>query len=181
MDDYVKLFLINKFARRIEDFWVDFGDLMKTNGIEAIESLGNFLEDNRGITGIPSSEYERIYELIKYNIENLINGSLTKENFKNPPQRKFEVNYEQDYTEWGTEYGSNTYEAADEDLAVLFAKYDDYDGNFDYDFDHRESYDGSADNFRITDARPVGMKESIKKSVKKALKEQYSIFIKKHI
>ena len=181
MDDYVKLFLINKFARRIENFWVDFGDLMRTNGIDAIENLIGFLNDNSGITGIPDSEYERIYELIKYNIENLINGSLTKENFKNPPQRKFKVNYEQDFTDYGVEYGTNTYEAADEDLAVLFAKYDDYDGNFDYNFEDRESYDGSADNFRITDATPIDMKESIKKSIKKVLKEQYSIFIKKHI
>lgn len=181
MDEFVTLLLINKIVRKTDNFWDDFGDLMKTNGIEAIESLKDFLENNRGITGIPGSEYERIYALIKYNIENLINGSLTRENFKNPPQQKFEVNYEQDYTDWGTEYGSNKYEAADEDLAILFAKYDEYDGNFDYDFDYRESYDGSADNFRFTDATPVGMKESIKKSVKMALNEQYSIFIKKHI
>jgi hypothetical protein len=178
MDDYVKLFLINKFARKIENFWVDFGDLMRTNGIDAIENLIGFLNDNSGITGIPGSEYERIYELIKYNIENLINGSLTKDNFVNPPQKKFRINYSQDYSEHGRNFGYNYWQAADEDLALAFATYDEYNGDFDYNFDDRDVYDSDSQDFRFTDVEQIS--ESIKKSIKKVLKEQYSIFIKKH-
>jgi hypothetical protein len=179
MDDYVKLFLINKVARRIEDFWVDFGDLMQTNGKDAIENLIEFLDDNSGIIGVSSDEYERIYGLIKYNIENLINGSLTKDNFVNPPQKKFRINYQQDFSEHGRNFGYNYWRAADEDLALAFATYDEYNGDFDYDFDDRDVYDSDSRNFEFTGAQEIS--ESIKKSIKKVLKEQYSIFIKKHI
>lgn len=181
MDDFSKLFILNKVARRIENFWSDFEHKMMTDRIGSVEQLQDFLHDNRGITGIGSDDYERIYELIKYNLRNLENGTLTKENFVNPPRLSFDVEFQQDYTEWGYEYGSNLYKAADADLAKLFASYDEYVGDFNYDFDERNSTDYESTNFVINGVSQRDLQESIKKSIKQALKEQYSIFIKKHI
>jgi hypothetical protein len=112
-------------------------------------------------------------------LDNVNDGNVTKDNFVNPPQKKFNVHYEQDYTEWGTEYAKDQYLAANPDLAILYANFDDYNGDLQYEFDDRETDDSETRNLQITHADEIN--ESIKKSIKKTLKEQYSLFIKKHI
>ena len=179
MDDYVKLKLFSRVLKTKPDFLEKNFDEDYLS-YESFEELSELLNQFSGVLsiGIEGDDLFRMYELIKFNYDALLNGTLTKDNFVNPPQKKFRVDYQQDYTEYGTETGYEYFTAVDKDLALAFAKFDEFMGNFDYDFDDREAHDGETDNFEFTNAQEIS--ESIKKSIKKALKEQYSIFIKKH-
>lgn len=180
MDDYIKLKLFSRVLKTQPNFLEDNFTRDDYHQMESIENLKKFLENFSGILSIGyyGDELYRMYELIKYNYDSLNNGTLTKDNFVNPTLKKFRIDYQQDYTEHGRESGSDYWEAADEDLALAYAKYDEYSGNFDYDFDDRIAFDGESRDFEFTDVEQVS--ESIKKSIKKALKEQHLIFIKKH-
>lgn len=179
MDDYIKLKLFSRVLKTQPNFLEDnfTGNYLE---VGSVENLSELLENFSGILslGFQGDDLFRMYELIKFNYDTLNNGTLTKDNFVNPPQKKFKINYQQDYTEHGRDFGHSYWQAADEDLALAFATYDEYNGDFDYDFNDRDVYDGDSDDFRFTDVEQIS--ESIKKSIKKALKEQYSIFIKKH-
>jgi hypothetical protein len=179
MDDYVKLKLFSRVLKTKPDFLENNFDKNYLS-YESFEELSGLLNQFRGVLSIEAEgdDLFRMYELIKFNYDALLNGTLTKDNFVNPPQKKFRVDYQQDYTEYGVETGSDYLKAVDKDLALAFAQFDEYTGNFEYHFDDRQSHDGDSDNFEFTDAQEIS--ESIKKSIKKVLKEQYSIFIKKH-
>lgn len=179
MDEYIKLKLFSRVLKTQPNFLEDnfTGNYLE---VGSVENLSELLKNFSGILsiGFQGDDLFRMYELIKFNYDTLNNGTLTKDNFVNPPQKKFKINYQQDYTEHGRDFGHSYWQAADEDLALAFATYDEYNGDFDYDFNDRDVYDGDSDDFRFTDVEQIS--ESIKKSIKKALKEQYSIFIKKH-
>ena len=72
-----------------------------------------------------------------------------------------------------------SYDAADAEMARLAADFDMYEGYFEKDEDDREVFDYYSHDFVLGDAEKIN--ESIKVSVKKALKEQYLLFIRKQI
>lgn len=179
MDDYFKLKLIDKIAKKKDpDFWENFdGDF---DSINEMSTLYDFLRKYESFTNLsPIEETARIYELISLNYQNLQNGTFDRENFVNQSPKKYRVEYSQDYVERVTERGSNVYNAIDDKFALLTAKWEDSEGYFDFDYGDRDVWDSeSITGIEFGDVYSVN--ESIKKSVKKALYEQYSIFIKKH-
>jgi hypothetical protein len=179
MDEYVIVKFFSKIAKKDPQGWSKVFDNEQLKTREQLEEFFPLFDSYRHFLNLDENSFFRVYELIVYNLDNVNDGNVTKDNFVNPPQKKFRVDYRQDYTEYGVETGSDYWKAVDKDLALAFAQYDEDMGNFEYDFDDRVAHDGETENFEFTKAREIS--ESIKKSIKKALKEQYSIFIKKHI
>lgn len=176
MDNFELLRYFNKFASRTNNFWDGFSEQFR----DPLDLIQDTL--NKYASFFPHNNFftrEKIYTLAIYNIDNLLENTLTRENFVTPPPTKnFSVRYNQDFIENGNETGSNTYEATSSELAIAFAEYDEYCGDFDYDFNDRDVYEYEGDNFQVLRADEI--KETIKESVKKILNEQYLIFIRKH-
>jgi hypothetical protein len=179
MDEYVIVKFFSKIAKKDPEGWSKVFDNEELKTREQLEEFDELFNSYRHFLNLNENSIFRVYELIVYNLNNITEYNVTKENVIIPQTKEFDVHYSQDYTEWGYEEGKNRYSASNLELAILSARFDQYNGNFDYDFDDRESTDYESDNFRVT--RAVEVRESIKKSIKKALKEQYSLFIKKHI
>ena len=181
MDEYVIVKFFSKIAKKDPEGWSKVFDNEELKTREQLEEFAELFDNYKQFLNLDESNLFRVYELIVYNLDNITEDNVTKENVTIPQSRNFNVHYEQGYTEWGTEYGKNQYSAANPDLAILYAQYDEDDGNFYYnfDFENRDVADGEGRDFQITNA--VEVSESIKKSIKNALKERYSIFIKKHI
>lgn len=179
MDDYTKLKLIDKIVKKRDpDFWQNFdGDF---DDINEMTTLFDFLDNFKSFTNLdPFDETPRIYQLISLNYQNLLNGTFDRENFVNQSPKKYRVEYSQDYVERVTEKGSNDYNAIDDKFALLTAKWEDNEGYFEFNYQDRDVWDSeSTSGMEFLGVDLVS--ESIKKSVKKALNEQYSIFIKKH-
>lgn len=176
MDNFELLRYFNKFAGRTNNFWDGFSNQLG----DALDLIQETL--NKYSSFFPRNDFfsrEKIYTLAIYNIDNLLENTLTRENFVTPPPTKnFLVQYQQNFSEYGKETGSNAYEAISSELAISFAEYDEYNGDFDYDFDDRDVHDYESENFQVLGADEI--KETIKESVKKILNEQYLIFIRKH-
>jgi len=179
MDEYVIVKFFSKVAKKDPKGWgrVFDNEVLKTR--EQLEEFAELFDNYKQFLNLDENNLFRVYELIVYNLDNITEDNVTKENVTIPQTKEYDVHYSQDYTEWGYEEGKNRYSASNPELAILSARFDEYNGNFDYDFDDRESTDYESENFRMT--RAVEVRESIKKSIKNALKERYSIFIKKHI
>jgi len=179
MDEYVIVKFFSKVAKKDPKGWgrVFDNEVLKTR--EQLEEFAELFDNYKQFLNLDENNLFRVYELIVYNLDNITEDNVTKENVIIPQSKNFNVHYQQDYTEWGEEYGKNRYSASNPELAILYARFDEYNGNFDYDFEDRELSDSEGRDFQITGADEV--RESIKKSIKNALKEQYSIFIKKHI
>lgn len=176
MDNFELLRYFNKFASRTNNFWDGFsekvGDALDLIQ-ETLDKYKSFFPHNNFFTR------EKIYTLAIYNIDNLLENTLTRENFVTPPPTKnFSVQYKQNFSEYGLETGSNAYEAISPELAIAFAEYDEYNGDLDYAFNDRDVHAYEGDNFQVLRADEI--KETIKESVKKILNEQYLIFIRKH-
>ncbi len=179
MDEYVIVKFFSKVAKKDPEGWsrVFDNEVLKTR--EQLEEFAELFDNYKQFLNLDESNLFRVYELIVYNLDNISEDNVTKENVIIPQTKEFDVHYSQNYTEWGYEQGKERYSASNPELAILSARFDEYNDNFDYDFDERRDTDYDSQNFQITKA--VEVRESIKKSIKNALKEQYSIFIKKHI
>jgi len=179
MDEYVIVKFFSKVAKKDPESWskVFDNEVLKTR--EQLEKFFPLFDSYRHFLNLDENSFFRVYELIVYNLDNISDGNVTKENVIIPQTKEFDVHYSQDYTEYGYELGKERYSASSPELAILSARFDEYNGDLDYDFDERRDTDYDSENFQITKA--VEVRESIKKSIKKALKEQYSLFIKKHI
>jgi hypothetical protein len=178
MDEYVIVKFFSKVAKKDPKGWgrVFDNEVLKTP--EQLEEFAELFDNYKQFLNLDENNLFRVYELIVYNLDNITEDNVTKENVTIPQTKEFDVHYSQNYTEWGYEQGKERYSASNPELAILSARFDEYNGNF-FDFDDRESTDYESENFRMT--RAVEVRESIKKSIKNALKERYSIFIKKHI
>jgi hypothetical protein len=117
--------------------------------------------------------------MIEETIEDLNDFSKTLEGLGVKVHRPALIDWSETYTESGKISGTVSYDAADAEMARLAADFDMYEGYFEKDEDDREVFDYYSDNFFLGDAEKIN--ESIKVSVKKALKEQYLLFIRKQI
>ncbi len=179
MDEYVIVKFFSKIAKKDPEGWSKVFDNKELKTPEQLEEFAELFDNYKQFLNLDESNLFRVYELIVYNLDNITEDNVTKENVTIPQTKEFDVHYSQDYSEYGYEQGKERYSASNPELAILSARFDEYNGNFDYDFYDRESTDYESENFRVT--RAVEVRESIKKSIKNALKERYSIFIKKHI
>jgi hypothetical protein len=179
MDEYVIVKFFSKIAKKDPEGWSKVFDNTELKTPEQLEEFAELFDNYKQFLNLDESNLFRVYELIVYNLDNITEDNVTKENVTIPQTKEFDVHYSQNYTEWGYEQGKERYSASNPELAILSARFDEYNGNFYYDFYDRESTDYESENFRVT--RAVEVRESIKKSIKNALKERYSIFIKKHI
>ena len=182
MDGYGILKIISLLKKSYAALWNDIFSDGFTHKVEQLEDLQSFLERKGAILhsgNIDNTFVLRVYELLKYNFDSLENNTLTRETFVDPQQYSFNIDWSENYTESGTVYGTIQYDAADAEMARLAADFDIYEGYFERDEDDREVFYYYSDGIVLGYAEKIN--ESIKVSVKKALKEQYLLFIRKQI
>jgi hypothetical protein len=182
MHGYSILKIISSLKKRYAELWDDIFSDGFTHEVEQLEDLQSFLKRKGGILhsgNIDITFVFKVYELLKYNFDSFENDTLTRENFIDPQQYSFKIDWSESYRESGMISGTVSYDAADAEMARLAADFDMYEGYFEKDEDDREVFDYYSDNFVLGDAKKIN--ESIKVSVKKALKEQYLLFIRKQI
>lgn len=179
MDTFVvlkKLLIIKKaFPEAFEDFMEDFEDMEKL--YDFVYAYGKYVDLVPNKTNFESynrDEVYRIYDIIKYNKQGLIDGTITKDNFVNPEERDFGVDWSQSYTEYGTEYGSASVKASDKETAKKIVNYQVDTGNFDTDWSDTEMQNRTTDDFDFE------IREGLDKTIHKVLKEQYKLFINKN-
>ena len=182
MDGYGILKIISLLKKSYAALWNDIFSDGFTHEVEQLEDLQSFLKRKGAILhsgNIDNTFVLRVYELLKYNFDSLENDTLTRENFIDPQQYSFKIDWSESYTESGRVDGTAEYDAADAEMARLAADFDIYEGYFERDENDREVFDYYSDGMVL--GYPKKINESIKVSVKKALKEQYLLFIRKQI
>lgn len=170
--DLLKLRQISFLRRKFPDQWEDltrnFDDLQ-------LAELSDWLEKYSKYISLDTSDMFDIYELIKANLDNLNNGvPITGENVKYPKYNQYKVEWNQNFQETGTEYGTERYSGSDEKSVHKQFEFDRYTGNFDYNTDDTE-YDGKETyhfDYKIVE-------EQLKKTIHNVLKEHYKLFINK--
>jgi hypothetical protein len=161
-------FLIKKFPEQWENLTGNFDEL-------ELEELSDWLDKYAKYIGLDTREIFDIYEMIKANLDNLNNGvPITGENVKYPKYNQYRVEWNQNYREWGTEYGTKRYSGSDKKSVQKQLKFDLEYGDFDYDVDNTEMDDRETDDF---DYRIV--EQQLKKTIHNVLKEHYKLFINK--
>ena len=161
-------FLIKKFPDGWQNLTGDFDDL-------ELSDLSIWLDKYAKYISLDTSEIFDIYELIKANLDNLNNGvPITGENVKYPKYNQYKVEWNQNFQETGTEYGTERYSGSDEKSVHKQFKFDRDTGNFYYDTDDTEYDDKETYNF---DYKIV--EEQLKKTIHNVLKEHYKLFINK--
>lgn len=170
--DLLKLRQISFLSRKFPDEWQNL-----TENFDDIElsDLNDWLEKYAKYISLDTSEIFDIYEMIKANLENLNNGiAITADNIKYPQYKNYRVNWSQDYTEYGNEYGSNRYLGSDKNSVDKQIQYDMYNADFDYDTSDVEVAGRDSDNFQYD-----VVEEELKKTIHNVLKEHYKLFINK--
>lgn len=179
MDTFVvlkKLLILKKaFPEAFKDFMEDFEDMEKL--YDFVDIYGKYVDLIPTMTEYKSYNWfkvYRIYDIIKYNKQGLIDGTITKDNFVNPEEKDFDVDWSQSYNEYGTEYGSSSVKAADKQTAKKIVDYQVDTGNFDTDWSETEMQNRTTDDFSFE------IREGLDKTIHKVLKEQYKLFINKN-
>ena len=161
-------FLIKKFPEQWENLTGNFDEL-------ELQDLSDWLDKYAKYIGLDTREIFDIYEMIKANLDNLNNGvPITDENVKYPKYNQYRVEWNQNYREWGTEYGTKRYSGSDKKSVQKQLKFDLEYGDFEFDVDDTEMDERETDDF---DYRIV--EQQLKKTIHNVLKEHYKLFINK--
>lgn len=161
-------FLSRKFPDQWENLTRNFDDL-------ELNELDRWLEKYAKYISLDTTEMFDIYEMIKSNLDNLNNGiPITKDNLKHPKYIQYNVEWNQNFVETGTEYGSVPYSGSDRESIHKQIRFDLYSGNFDYDSSDVDTDSRETDNFDYEIRE-----EQLKKTIHNVLKEHYKLFINK--
>jgi len=175
---------INFLIKTSPDEWSKIYDSIKNGEFEDSdmdENIEDFFFDFLrkgpiiGINNISSEFLWLLYSILKYNLEGFNQQTVTPDNIVIPEYKSFDVDWEQNYTEYGKEYGKNEYLGPSKEIVNKMVQSDLDLGYFPKDIEDRETADYETNDFEYE----ISENQILKKTIHNVLKEHYELFIKK--